>query len=444
MKKLLANWGNYPVMESDEKSFAFEDELGRLVKDATSFIARGNGRCYGDAALAALTISTLKFDKILAFDPVQGIFECQSGILLDSILRVILPRGWFLPVTPGTKYITAGGAVASDIHGKNHHVEGSFSRHILELGLMLSSGDQIICSPQINPDLFEATCGGMGLTGIICRIKFRLKKVETAFIRQNKIRAENLDELIRLLETHKEATYTVAWIDCLQKGKQHGRGIVFTGEHALPSDLPETMSGDPFILPKKPVFNLPAYLPSWIINPLTVRSFNFLYYHKDRKKVTSRIVGYEPFFYPLDSVGHWNRAYGKRGFLQYQFVIPLHAREGLVEILRVISEKEMGSFLTVLKIFGKQESLISFPMEGFTLAMDFPVRTGLMPLLDRLDQIVVRYGGRVYMSKDARMKPEILQMGYPELDRFRQIVVRYNPLEKIHSAQSDRLRITHN
>ena len=326
MKKLLANWGNYPVMESDEKSFAFEDELGRLVKDATSFIARGNGRCYGDAALAALTISTLKFDKILAFDPVQGIFECQSGILLDSILRVILPRGWFLPVTPGTKYITAGGAVASDIHGKNHHVEGSFSRHILELGLMLSSGDQIICSPQINPDLFEATCGGMGLTGIICRIKFRLKKVETAFIRQNKIRAENLDELIRLLETHKEATYTVAWIDCLQKGKQHGRGIVFTGEHALPSDLPETMSGDPFILPKKPVFNLPAYLPSWIINPLTVRSFNFLYYHKDRNKVTSRIVGYEPFFYPLDSVGHWNRAYGKRGFLQYQFVIPLHAR----------------------------------------------------------------------------------------------------------------------
>lgn len=444
MRKKIANWGNYPVLESDEKMFSFTDELQQMVAAKNNIIARGNGRCYGDASLAGNTISTLKYDKALSFDTVNGIFECQSGMLLSDILEVIVPKGWFLPVTPGTKFITVGGAVGSDVHGKNHHVDGSFSNHIREMDVLLANGEIITCSPTQHADLFEATCGGMGLTGIITKVTFGLKKIETSFIRQKQIKANNLEHIIQLFEEYKHYTYSVAWIDCLKKGKNFGRSILILGEHAAVNDLDEAQQKDPLQLPKKKQITFPVNLPSWVLNTFTVKAFNFLYYGKNIKKEINNVVSYEPFFYPLDAILHWNRGYGRKGFIQYQFVLPLHAKQGLIEILQRISDAGLGSFLAVLKVFGKQDSLISFPMEGYTLALDFPVRKGLFEFCDELDQVVLKYGGRLYMSKDARMKPEVLAAGYPTLDNFKAIVKKYDPEHKFLSTQSERLLLTNN
>jgi decaprenylphospho-beta-D-ribofuranose 2-oxidase len=442
MKKQIANWGNFPVMESDERTFSFDSQLQKLIKEDGDFIARGNGRCYGDASLGKKTLSTLKYDKVLSFDTFNGIFECEGGITLDHVLEITVPKGWFLPVTPGTKFITVGGAVASDVHGKNHHVDGAFSQHVLEMDVVLASGEMLTCSISKNPELFRATCGGMGLTGIITRVKFDLKKIETAYIKQKQIKAENLEEVIRLFDEYKDYTYSVAWIDCLKKGKNFGRSILILGEHAALAGLSDKQKKAPLAVSRKKQIPFPINLPSWVLNSFTVKAFNFLYYGKNFKRVINNVVPYEPFFYPLDAIANWNRGYGKKGFVQYQFVLSLQAKDGLVEILERISAEGLGSFLAVLKVFGKQESLISFPMEGYTLALDFPVRTGLFEFLDELDKIVLKYGGRLYMSKDARMKPEILEAGYPELAEFKSIVEKYNPSGKIRSIQSDRLLLT--
>ena len=442
MKKKIANWGNYPIIESDEKAFSFTKEFQEYTNQNKHFIARGNGRCYGDASLAPNTLSTLKYDKIISFDTTNGLFECQSGLTLDRILEVIVPKGWFLPVTPGTKFISVGGAVASDVHGKNHHVDGSFSSHIVEMDIIGATGEIITCSSENNKELFWATCGGMGLTGIISRVKFDLKKIESSYIKQKQVKAKNLEEVIRLFEEYKDYTYSVAWIDCLKKGSKFGRSILILGEHAKKEELPEKRKENPLKLPAKKQITFPFNLPSFVLNSFTVKIFNFLYYAKNFKKEINNIVSYEPFFYPLDAILHWNRGYGKKGFVQYQFVIPLEKKEGLIEILKKISDKGLGSFLAVLKVFGKQDDLISFPKEGYTLALDFPVRKGLFEFLDELDQIVLRNGGRIYMSKDARMKPAILTAGYDRLPEFIEIVNQYNPDSKFKSLQSDRLLLT--
>lgn len=442
MKQLIANWGNYPKMESDVKSFTFTEQLSQLMNSTEHFIPRGNGRCYGDASLAVTTISTLHYKRILSFDIANGVFECQSGLTLDKILDVIVPKGWFLPVTPGTKFITVGGAVGSDVHGKNHHVDGSFSNHIIDMDVMVADGSVITCSPTQNRDLFEATCGGMGLTGMITRIKFGLKKIETSYVRQKQVKAENLEELIALFEQYKDYTYSMAWIDCLTKGEHFGRGILIVGEHAAEHELDEKQKKKKLDVHGKMKITFPFNLPSWVLNTLTVKAFNFLYYGKNFKKEINNVVPYEPFFYPLDAILHWNRGYGKKGFVQYQFVLPLSAKQGLVNILNRISDEGLGSFLAVLKVFGKQDSLISFPDEGFTLALDFPVRDGLFRFLDELDEIVLQYGGRLYMSKDARMKPEVLFKGYPRIEEFKSIVRKYNPSYKLSSVQSERLLLT--
>ena len=442
MKKKIANWGNYPVMETEEKTFIFKEQLSDALVHSDNIIARGNGRCYGDASLAKHTISTLKFDKILSFDTETGIFECQSGLTLDKILEVIVPKGWFLPVTPGTKFITVGGAIASDVHGKNHHVDGCFSRHVIEMDVVLSNGESVTCSTALNADLFWATCGGMGLTGIITRARFDLKKIESCYIKQKQIKANNLEEVIELFEKYRHYTYSVAWIDCLQKGEHFGRSILMLGEHAKLDDLDDNKKKYPLKLPSKIQINFPFSLPSFVLNHFTVKAFNFIFYGKNLKREINNIVSYEPFFYPLDAILHWNRGYGKPGFVQYQFVLPLESKQGLVEILNKISDKGLGSFLAVLKIFGKQDDLISFPMEGYTLALDFPVRKGLFEFLDELDKVVLNYGGRIYLSKDARMKSEIFWNGYSNAHKFLDIVRKYNPNFKFNSIQAERLSIT--
>lgn len=436
------NWGNYPTLESDERSFSFTEDFQKYARETTGYIPRGNGRCYGDASLSERTVSTLKYNKILSFDKEKGLFDCQSGLTLDKILDVIVPAGWFLPVTPGTKFITVGGAVASDVHGKNHHVDGSFSNHVMEMEILLSSGELVTCSRDHNTELFWSTCGGMGLTGLITRVLFDLKKIETSYIRQKQIKASNLEEVLELFEANKEYTYSVAWIDCLKKGKHFGRSILMLGEHATLGELPEKLKKEPLKLPAKKQISFPFNLPSFVLNSFTVKAFNFLFYAKNTKKVINNVVSYEPFFYPLDAILHWNRGYGKKGFIQYQFVLPLSNKQGLIDILHRISDKGLGSFLAVLKVFGRQDDLISFPMEGYTLALDFPVRKGLFEFLDELDKIVLENNGRLYLSKDARMKPEIFRKGYARADEFTGLVKKFNPGYRVNSTQAHRLEIT--
>jgi FAD/FMN-containing dehydrogenase len=282
----------------------------------------------------------------------------------------------------------------------------------------------------------------MGLTGIITRVKFDLKKIETSYIRQKQVKARNLEEVIDLFDTYKDYTYSVAWIDCLKKGNSFGRSILILGEHATLADLPESKKANPLKLPNKKQITFPFNLPSFVLNSFTVKAFNWLYYGKNVKREINNIVSYEPFFYPLDAILHWNRGYGKKGFVQYQFVLPLESKQGLVEILKRISDAGLGSFLAVLKVFGKQEDLISFPTEGYTLALDFPVRKGLFEFLDELDKIVLQHNGRLYLSKDARMQPDIFWKSYSNADRFVEIVKKYNPQFKINSVQARRLKIT--
>ena len=444
MKKAISNWSNYPIREAEIISLRGDKDIERLLKNG-GVIARGLGRCYGDASLAENVISTIRYNSIISFDPATGIIECQSGVSLKDLLDIFVPRGWFLPVTPGTKFITVGGAVASDVHGKNHHAEGAFSNHVLSLEVYTPAFGPLKCSRGENEDLFRATCGGMGLTGVILKVKFKLKKIESAYIRQRQIKASHLKEVLDLFESHKSYTYSMAWIDCLKKGLHFGRSILILGEHAVPADLKKIKAEKYLVHPGKVKLSMPFNLPSVVLNPVSIKAFNALYYAKNLKKNIENIVPYEGFFYPLDAILNWNRLYGKRGFLQYQFVIPLeHGRKGLSEILQKINEKGMGSFLAVLKQFGKQESLISFPMEGYTLALDFPLRKGLFEFLDELDKIVLDYGGRLYLSKDSRMKPEIFLKGYPKAEEFLQIIKKYNPEFSVKSDLSDRLSISTN
>lgn len=413
MKKEISNWGNYPTVKTSVTALEFEQDVRQFVGESASVLARGNGRCYGDAALSDNVFSTLKLDKITTFDVETGLICCQSGVLLSQIIELVLPKGFFLPVTPGTKFITIGGAIAADVHGKNHHSEGCFSDHVLWFDLIVGNGEMVRCSKSENTDLFWQTVGGMGLTGVIFQACFQLKKVETAYIRQEAIQAKNLTEVMQIFESSSDWTYTVSWIDCLKKGRNLGRSIMLRGEHATVDELPQKIQANPLIIKPKLKLTVPFYLPKFTINPLTVKAFNFLYYHKEIFKKSHSIIDYDSYFYPLDGILNWNRIYGKSGFVQYQFVLPLkHSEQGLVEILETIQQQNQGSFLTVLKLFGKANPLAiqSFPMKGYTLAIDFKVNDGLPKLIQAFDEIIGKYNGRIYRAKDAMSKKELMPL----------------------------------
>ena len=338
-KQEVSNWGNFPVVEKEMKS---EDSLSKIiafVKDHNEIIARGNGRCYGDSALSEHIFSTKRLNKFISFDRLNGVIECESGVLLSQVLDVIVPQGYFLFVTPGTKFITVGGAIASDVHGKNHHAEGCFSEYVIEFSLLNERGEVILCSREKNSDKFWATIGGMGLTGIILSAKFKLKNIETSYIYQESIKADNLDEIFRLFEESESWTYNVAWIDCLQKDKNLGRSILMRGEHAFKQQISEKQQQNPLQLKKGIKPSVPFYFPGFVLNNLTVKLFNLLYFNKQRRKIVKDFVHYETFFYPLDIVNDWNKIYGKRGFIQYQMVIPKEkGKEGMKKILETIAK----------------------------------------------------------------------------------------------------------
>ncbi|WP_372847160.1 FAD-binding protein [Pontiella sp.] len=441
----ISDWGNYPVIEADVAGFDSVDELRKKLQRPGNVIAFGNGRSYGDASLQEKILLTRRFRKFLSFDSATGTLCCQAGTLLSEILEVFGPRGWFLPVTPGTKQITIGGAIGADVHGKNHHVDGSFGQHILTMDVMRTDGSVVTCSPTENADFYKVTIGGMGLTGIILNATFRLKKIETAYIREETVRAANLEEIMDGFEASSNWTYSVAWIDCLAKGDSMGRSIMMRGEHATEAELVDAKQKAAPLVPKRGLsMGVPINFPNFALNPLTMKAFNFAYYNKCRPGTHRHIVDYNSFFYPLDAIDDWNRIYGKRGFTQYQFVIPLEAgREGMRKVLTRITESGLGSFLAVLKLFGEQESFMSFPMAGYTLALDFPISHKAMELFKELDAMVADYGGRLYLAKDSRMDAAMFEKTYPNASEFKQIVSMLNEGEtRFASLQSKRIGIT--
>jgi decaprenylphospho-beta-D-ribofuranose 2-oxidase len=443
MRKIkLSNWTNYPVAEVSYDEPSFVEDFGKRVLAEGSFIARGNGRCYGDASLGENVLSTLALNNILSFDFENGVIDVQSGVLLSDLLDFIVPKGWFLPVTPGTKFITIGGAIASNVHGKNHHVVGAFSQHVLSMKLLGADNQVSSIAENSHKELFDLTCGGMGLTGIVLSASIQLKKIETSYIRTKNIKARNLREIFDLFDKHKDYTYSVAWIDCYQKGPSLGRSILMVGEHASEAEISHKMLETKLVSSPQPKFSLPFNFPSWALNKLSIKAFNFLFYHKQLRKESVGYSHYEPFFYPLDAILEWNKMYGVAGFVQYQFVLPLeNSLVGMEAILKEISERGFGSFLAVLKLLGQSDNDISFPISGYTLALDFPIKKGLFQFLDRLDELVVEYGGRIYLSKDARMTSKTLDAGYSDMERIKSEIKKYNPQSKFSSFLSKRLKI---
>ena len=430
----LLSWGMYPKIKNNVFKFDKYETLKQIIKDHDNLIPYGNGRSYGDSALSANIINVKPKDYFIDFDEKSGLLHVQAGALLSEILEAYVPRGWFLKVTPGTKLITVGGAIASDIHGKNHHIEGCFSECVQAFEIMLSDGNIVTCSKESTPELFKATCGGMGLTGVILDAKFYLKKINSQFIDQTTIKTKNLKETFKAFEEYKDKPYSVAWIDCLAKGKKLGKCLLMTGDFRDDGKLNYK---------KRQQKSIPFNFPSFALNKLSVKAFNWLYYGKAKDGISKQRVNIDTFFYPLDAIGHWNRIYGTNGFTQYQFILPKETSyQGLEEILTAISKSGKGSFLAVLKLYGKaNDNYLSFPIEGYSLALDFKIEKGLFELLDQLDDIVVKYEGRIYLTKDVRVSKDTFEKGYPHIEAFRQFRKANKMDIKFQSLQSKRVGI---
>jgi len=415
------SWGRYPKTTETIKRLTWSTEPLPANGD-DKLLPYGMGRSYGDVCLnnCGTLLVTTALDHILAFDEQIGLLRCESGISLDEVLRFLVPRGWFLPTTPGTKFVTLGGAIANDIHGKNHHHSGTFGCHVTRFELLRSNGERFICSREKNPEWFAATIGGLGLTGLITWAEFKVRRIANSFIEMESIKFRDLDEFFAITkESDQDYEYTVSWQDCLAKAKTLGRGIFMRGNHAK--------AGAPDLsLHPKPGITVPFDFPSIALNQVSIKLFNTLYYARLRRRLTKSIVHYNPFFYPLDSINKWNRIYGSRGFFQYQFVVPFSEDNRAIRaILKEISESGQASFLAVLKTFGdiRSPGLLSFPMPGVTLALDFPNRgEESFVLFEKLDRLVIEAGGRIYPAKDARMSAATFQASYPQWKKLIQYI----------------------
>ncbi|MGH7814752.1 MAG: FAD-binding protein [Candidatus Binataceae bacterium] len=442
--RLLAGWGRYPLAESDLYRPEKIDELRAIVAgNGASLIPRGAGRAYGDAAINERNrvVDIQRLNRMLSFDPESGLLRCEAGVTIAELIEVFVPRGFFPPVTPGTRLVTLGGSLAADVHGKNHHRDSSLGAHVTNFDLMLASGEIRRCSREENPELFRATIGGMGLTGVILELELRLRRIESAQIRGETIRAANLDAAIEAFERiDRDYGYSVAWIDCASTGGALGRSVLTVGDFAPREALPKNLAQEPFRIAPKIPLGVPFDLPRAALNSFAARAFNAAYYALHRDTGAGAIFDLESFFYPLDSIRNWNRIYGKRGFVQYQCVWPAEeSRAGLIETLEAIGRSGSTSFLAVLKKFGAQDGMLSFPMPGFTLALDFPVAGGLFEFLDSLDAMVLKRGGRVYLAKDARMNAETVGAMYPNLTQWREIKAAADPAGRFSSNLSRRL-----
>jgi FAD/FMN-containing dehydrogenase len=433
----ISGWGKYPFVNAKvfrpERYKDFNPFPNRLPA-----LARGCGRSYGDASLleAGAIFNMLHFNKMLGFDQQTGMLHVQAGATLDEILKVFVPRGWFLAVTPGTKFVTIGGAIASNVHGKNHHIDGAFGKFVKEMRILLADNTSIICSAESNRDIFMATLGGGGLTGIILDAKIQLKPIQNAYINQYNVKTKNFWEAFEIFDGYdQQYTYSVAWIDCLASGKNLGKSVVMFGNHAEKS-----FSNEPLKCHNDPKLAIPFHFPSFSLNKLSVKAFNALYYAKQLHKEKKFTEHYDSFFYPLDALHHWNRIYGKKGFLQWQCVIPAqHSKSGMEEILKKISKSGYASFLAVLKKMAAEEGILHFPVDGYTLALDFTYKKGVFQFMDALDEIVLKYKGRIYLTKDARLSAASFQKMYPEAEKWKRIKKEIDPKNKFQSNQAKRI-----
>jgi FAD/FMN-containing dehydrogenase len=444
--KPLCGWGRYPVESCHVFRPEKRSEVAAILASGLqpSYISRGLGRSYGDAALNARAgvIWQVLLNRFVSFDSSSGVLECECGVSLAEIIQYFLPRGWFLPVTPGTKFVSVGGAIAADVHGKNHHRDGSFSNFVHDFRLLTPAGEVLLCSPTANAEVFWATVGGMGLTGVILSARLQLRRVGSAYVWVDFQKARNLQEAVETMEESDERyQHSVAWVDGLATGRALGRCVLMRGNHAAAADVPKRVR-NPLAAPAGFQWNLWFDFPTVTLNRFTVKGFNTAYYALHRN-LTHQLVSFEKFFYPLDAILHWNRMYGRRGFVQYQIALPqASGREGLRVILDRLARSGRASFLAVLKRFGDAgHGLLSFPLRGYTLALDIPMARGLVPLLHELDRMTLDYGGRIYLAKDALLRAEDFAVMYPTLEAFRAIQRKLDPQGLLSSSLARRVRI---
>jgi FAD/FMN-containing dehydrogenase len=434
------SWGRYPKYDAKVIPLNWQGDFPAVAAGMHpgGALPVGMGRSYGDVCLleGGNLLLTTGMDRLIAFDPATGVLTAEAGITLAQVLDFAVPRGFFLPVTPGTKYVTLGGAIANDIHGKNHHVAGTFGNHITQFELVRSDGSRRLCSPTENPNWYAATIGGLGLTGFISWASLRLIPIVSRDMNVQYTQFHGVDEFLALSKQYAHSTYTVSWVDITGMGRNFARGIFMSGEHAA---TPGELKPSP---PPKLVF--PFEAPGFALNKFSVAAFNSLFFHKQIHAHKVLVQDYEPYFYPLDIALHWNRMYGKRGLLQFQYAIPWeHAREGTIAILSEVAKSGLASFLAVLKAFGDVPSpgLLSFPQPGITLALDFPIKPHLsFPLFERLADMTLEFGGRLYPAKDAAMTAAQFQAFYPQweqLARFRDPLFTSSFWERVTADKVD-------
>jgi decaprenylphospho-beta-D-ribofuranose 2-oxidase len=436
----LYGWGRTTPSIATVLTPGSEADVASELASSTEIIARGLGRSYGDAAQLSggTVINNRGLGGISAIDA-NGVVTVGAGVSFDELLTLSIPQGWFVPVTPGTRQVTIGGAVAADVHGKNHHVDGSFANHIVEMRLVTPIGSVTI-SPSADADLFWATVGGMGLTGVLTTVTLRMLAIETDQVFVDTERFADLDGVMSAMASGDEAyRYSVAWVDCMTRGAHMGRAILTRGDHATRHDVDSSsLKG-----PKAPKLFVPFSAPSGLLNPLTVKAFNEVWFRSAPRHRAGEAQSFSTFFHPLDSVRDWNRLYGRRGFVQYQFCVPASAGDTVVGAIERLSGSGVASFLAVLKRFGPANpGLLSFPMPGWTLALDLPVGPATLPrVLDDLDEMVLSAGGRIYFAKDARLAPEKVRAMYPRLEAFLAVKNRVDPQHHLASDLSHRLHL---
>ncbi len=444
--ELLTGWGRTaPTRATVHRPGDLEQIVAHVTAPSErGVIARGLGRSYGDAAQNAGgdVVSSGNLDNVLSIDVEKGRVTVESGVSLDRLLRALLPLGWFPMIIPGTSYVTVGGAIASDVHGKFRH--GSFADYVDRMRVVTPAGGACTLEPDADADAFWATSGGMGLTGIITEATLQLQPVETSRIVCDTERTTDVDDcMARMLDGDNEYRYSVAWIDCLASGGHLGRAVLSRGNHATLDDLANTDRSKARAYEPRTLLGSPPWLPNGLINLLSARAFNEMWFRKAPRTRHRHVEGIKPFFFPLDGVRDWNRIYGSRGFVQYQFVVPFGAEQVVRTALERFSAARVPTFLAVLKRFEHDSrSLIGFPMPGWTLALDIPTAPGLADLLDGLDELVVEAGGRVYLTKDARLRAEFLRAMYPGLDAWRDERALLDPDNLMRSDMDRRLDLS--
>ena len=446
--EIVCGWGRNPASASRVVRPGSPDELAMAVKSAgpRGAIARGLGRAYGDSAQNAggTVVTSTRVSGIIELDGAAGTARVLAGTSIDALLREVVPQGWFVPVTPGTRYVTIGGAIAADVHGKDHHATGSFGSHVRSMVLALPDGTRRTLTPNDTPQEFWATCGGMGLTGTVVEATIDLHPIETSLLRVDNYRVPDLDTLLgRLVEGGRRYRYSVAWVDFMARGRSLGRSVLSQGDFATLEDLPRRTRRDPLRYRPLPTVPAPTFVPGGLLNRATMAAFNELWYRKAPSSGRDELRSIDSFFYPLDAVEGWNRMYGRQGFLQWQCLVPFGAENVLREIVEALAEHRAPSFLAVLKYFGAADpGPLSFPGPGWTLALDVPARDpDLGPLLDRLDRRVADVGGRLYLAKESRMRPELVPVMYPRLDDWRAVRDGLDPDRRLNSDLARRLNL---